>query len=586
MKLMKKAFPEVNTQSFIVSLCFLAVCINTQQIQTNSWNSGMIEFSRDSLGVLMALILFTHYKWGDFIRYKIPYLVWSVLGLAAGVVFLPMAVEKRLDFLLADTIVIAVGIFLMGYCVIHTAISFLVEKRRPKFYRPLFCIWIVMLVLMIFSKTSYLWPLCYFTLFLTFYLTYQTPEQRTNVVMGMVNGIILGYTAIQGHSLLCRPYDRVRYVGNFCNPNNNSIFLCMCLSAILAKILFVAKKGGRKIERIFYFLMAGTCYSFICLTMSRSGYLTAFVLTLFFLAVYCRIREKRIFIRTGLLLVSLFAVLFPITYLAVRYIPTIHPHVLFYFQEGYSESRVHSWDDRNSEKFVDFEDVIQGILGRFGNLKDSWENLQEAPEARKWDQEAPDSMEWDREALDSMEWGREAPDSMKLACSSPDLLAGVLAPALASSDAQGEELNLNKIPLLDDTETGNSLIVRYTIYKWFFTHMTWRGVPYNEQGFQLTEYYWVQHAHNIYLDYGINYGFPVMILFTLFTWWGIGRLTRKGMAGRDCEKLACLFIVLIPPVYGLFEYAWGTGLLSTVAFYFAFKEMFAETPNVLPESRV
>lgn len=555
MKILKKVFPEVNTQSFIISLCFLVVCIGTQQIQSNSWNSGMIELFRDSLGVSMAVILFTHYKWSDFVKYKIPYLVWTVLGLALGVILVPLAIVRRLDFLLADTIVIALGIFLMGYCVIHTAISFIVEKRRPKFYRPLFSLWIVMLALMIFSRSSYLWPLCYFVLFLTYYLTEQTPSQRSNVINGMVNGIILGYIAVQAHALLCRPYDRLRYVGNFCNPNHNCMFLCMCLTAVLAKILIVAKKGARKPDRIFYFLMAGTCYSFICMTMCRSGYLATFILTLFFLAAYCKVREKKVFFRTGLLLVSVFVVMLPTTYLAARYIPTIHPHVLFYFQEGYSEDRVHSWDPRDSEKYVKFKDVLNGIFGRIGNLKNSWESLSDV----------------------SVETETENMDSMALAFNSANFLAAAMS--TSGFNPQGEEGNLNKIPALTPMEAGNSLVVRYTIYKWYFTHLSWRGMPYEEQGFQLTEAHWIQDTHNIYLDYGINFGFPVMILFTIFIWWGIGRLTRKGMVSGEYEILTCLFIALIPPIFGLFEFSWGTGLLSTVAFYLAFKEMFVDSDS-------
>lgn len=564
MKIIKIIFPDINVQNVLVSVCFLAVCINTQQIQSTSWNSGMIEFCRDSLGVLMAVLLLTHYRWSDFTKYKVPYLVWTALGLMAGVVFVPTAIARRLSFLFADTIVIAFGIFLMGYCVIHTAISFFVEKHRSKFYYPLFLMWVVMLVLMIFSRSSYYWPLCYFVLFLTFYLTDQTAEQRTNVITGMINGMILGYIAIQAHALLCRPYDRLRYVGNFCNPNHNCMFLCMCLAAMLAKILFVVKKGGRKIEQIIYFLMAGTCYSFICMTMCRSGYLATFILTLFFLAAYCRVREKKVFFRTGLLLVSIFMILFPTTYLAARYIPTIHPHVLFYFQEGYSEDRVHSWDARDSEKFVPFEAVLQGIFGRFGNLKNSWKNLSEAP-------------------VEEVGMEVENMSTMQLAFSSADFLTAVIT--TSGFEVQGEGKNLSKIPALTPTEAGNSLIVRYTIYKWYATHLSWRGMPYEDQGFQMTEAHWIQDTHNIYLDYGINYGFPVMILFAIFIWWGIGRLVRKGMAGGECETLACLFITLIPPIFGLFEYSWGAGMLSTVAFYLAFKEMFVEIPRAVTRVR-
>lgn len=535
----------------LVSLCILGVCIGTQQIQTVAWNTGIIEFARDSLGVLIAVVLLTHYKWNDFVKYKIPYLIWSAAGILAGIILLPIAFERRQDFLKADSVVIALGIFLMGYCIIHTFISFFLEKYRPRFYLPLFIIWSVMLILMIFSKSDYLWPECYFVLFLCYYMTPQTPAQRKNVTMGLVNGMILGFVLIQAHSLLCRPYDKVRYQGNFCNPNNNCLFLCLCLAAILAKILFLTKENGKKILRIFYFLLAGACYSFICMTISRSGYLTAFVVTIFFLIAYCRIRAKKIFIRMGILLVSLFFVMLPVTYLAVRYIPTIHPHVLFYYQEGYSESFVHSWDKWDSEKYITFPQMLDAIFGRFEILKDSYDNLYgNSAEAVP----APESMETvpasDPVPIISLSDAKTAPDETQ---ATPD-----------------------RIPVLSDEELENTLLVRYTIYHWFFSHLSLRGMPYDEQGLQVGKNYWVQHAHNIYLDYGINFGYPVMILFTVFIWWGIGRLLRRGVKTQNMEKLAYVLIALIPPVFGLFEFAWGAGMISTVAFYLTFKEMVTE----------
>lgn len=550
MDFLKKVTTKVNLQRWIVSLCILYVCVGTQQMQTVKWDTGIIEFARDSLGILMAAILFTHYKWNDFVKYKIPYIVWSVIGAAAGIILVPIVCDRRQDFLKADTMVIALGVFFMGYCVIHTVISFFVEKRRPKFYRPLFIIWVVMLLLMIFSRSDYLWPECYFVLFLCYYMTPQTPEQRSNVYIGIVNGLILGFILIQAHSLLCRPYDILRYNGNFCNPNNNSVFLCFCLAALLAKILLVTREKQKKIFIIFYFLLAGACYSFICMTMCRSGYLAVFVVTLFFLYAYGRIQQKKVFFRTGFLLVALVVFFLPVTYLAVRYIPTIHPHVRFYYQEGYSESRVHSWDERNSEKYITFGQMMEGIFGRVGSTVKHLRNLDEEKEETS-----------------------KAEHLFVAAAEDTFPFFPLLANADTDTELPNEEMDPNKIPILQGEEANNSFIVRYTIYKWYITRLSLRGMPYEEQGFQLMEEYWVQSTHDIYLDYGINFGYPVMILFAVFIWWGIGRLAVQGSRERDVEKYICLLIALVPPVFGLFEFAWGAGMLSTVTLYLCMKEM-------------
>ncbi|MCH5337373.1 MAG: hypothetical protein J1E03_01200 [Acetatifactor sp.] len=548
MNIFKSNLTKVNIQNIIVALGFFAVCVATQQMQTVSLNTGIIDLSRDITGIVMALILMTHYKWSDIIKYKIPYILWSVLGIVLGIIFTPMVIVERGEYRTADTIIISVGIFLIGYCFIYTGINIFINKYRPRFYLPLFVIWIVMLILMIFSRSDNLWPECYFILFLSFYLTEQTPEQRTNVIKGMLNGIVLAFVVIQAHALLCRPYDRVRYCGNFCNPNNNAIFLCICLSAIFSKILFLIKENGKKVVKVFYFLLAGVCYSFIFMTASRSGYLTVFIVTIFFLLAYCRVTEKKVFIKMGALLVLIFVTLMPITYLAVRYIPTIHPHVLFYFQEGYSEQRVHSWDDRNSSKYITFTELMNSVLGRFGAANPQQDALNE---------EKTTEAELASRPIESV---------------NDDFSDAV--PSENETKVEILETDPDKIPVLSDEEAKSAIKVRYTIYKWYFTHLSLRGMPNDEQGFQLAKGYWVGHAHDIYLDYGINYGYPVMILFIIFIWWGIGRLAKYGLRIQSAEKLSCLLIALVSPIFGLFEFAWGAGMISTVALYFTFREMF------------
>lgn len=556
---MKELLNRINFQRLIVSFCFLAVCISTQRIQTTAWNTGIIEFSRNILGVLMAVIMFTHYKWQDFVKYKLLYIIWSVLGSILCIVFFLIAINNSEEFLIASTIVTAIGIFLMGYCILHVIISIFVEKCRPKIFFQLCVIWIVMMLLMIFSRSDYLWPECYFVLFLCYYMTKQTSRQRENVLWGMVDGIIMGFVLIQAHSLVFRPYDRVRYYGNFCNPNHNCMFLCMCLAAILAKLLYIFKVNKKWLIKFFYFVLAGACYSFICMTICRSGYLTTIVVTIFFLIAYCRIRGKKVFFRMALLLVSIFVISFPLTYIAVRYIPTVHPHVLFYFQEGYSEQRVHSWDDRNSEKYVSFEELVQSIFGRIQKTSYLYEQFIGTDQQKQGDDELKIAAIEDYFPMEGFRYLTENIEG---------------AEVVVGGEGVEKETNPNKIPMLTDREANNAFLVRYTIYKWYFDHLSLRGSPYDEQGFQLLEKHWIQDTHNIYLDYGINFGWPVMLLFTVFIWWGVVRLIRRGWKERDAQTWACLFIVLVPPIFGLLEFSWGAGMISTVAFYFSFKEIF------------
>lgn len=537
---------STNRQRNIVALCILLVCIASQRMQSAAWNSGIIEFARVSVGVLMAVIIMTHYKWESIRAYKLPYIIWGICGLIAGAIITPIVITKLAAYKAAAAVLSAIGIYLIGFCVIYTIINIWKNGYRPKLYKPLFIVWVVMLLLMIFSRTEYWWPESYFFIFISYYLTERTSGQRLNVMKGLIDGMILGFIAIQGHALLCRPYDMVRYMGNFCNPNHNCMFLCMCLAAILAKLLFLAWEKSKLLNRVFFLLLSGTCYSFICMTGCRSGYLATFIVTFFFLIAYCCMRQKKVFIRMGLLLVGIFVGMLPITYCAVRYIPTIHPHVVFYYQEPYSEEKVHSWDERNSEKFVTFEEMLQAVFGRFISTKRAYEN-------------------WNNKEVN-----KEISEYASVKVASVDKYV----PRMALAEILPVNVEDKLPPALTGEDARNAFIIRYTIYKWYVDHLSLRGMPFDEQGFQLTETNWIQDTHNIYLDYGINFGIPVMILFIVFIWWGIGRLVRHGCKERDVVKLSCLMIALIPPVFGLFEYSWGTGMISTVAFYMAFAEMF------------
>ena len=535
-------------QTIIVSICIFAVCLGTQQMQTVKWDTGIYEFSRDMLGIVMAIIIGTNYNWCKIQKYKWAYIVWSILGIIAGVFILPVAIRTRLHFLLADTIIIYLGILLMGYCIIYTTVNIIVEKYRPSFFMPLFVIWIIMLCWMIFSKTSFVWPVCYFVLFLCYYLTEQTPLQNINVIKGIINGIILAFIVIQGHSFLTRPYDRLRYYGDFCNPNHNCLFICICLAAILGKIIFLVNEDRNKKVIFLFFLLAGGAYSFIFMTQSMSGALTALVMSIVFLILYCKVRKKRIFIRMGIFLTLIFLIMMPITYLAVRYIPTIHPHVNFYFQEGYSEDRVHSWDPWNSEKYITFEELIESYRARIRKKIYSWEKIRES-------------------FLNAQNC-----DNLKIVSST------AYVPQLVTMNDNRNWTNEGigdnkKNPLLTKEEEKNSFLVRYTIYKWYFIHLSLRGMPYDEQGFQLTEDHWIQDTHNIYLDYGINFGYPAMILFIVFIWWGIARLWIQGIKTENVRKLVCLFILCVTPIFGMFEFAWGAGMISTVSLYLCSKEV-------------
>ena len=68
----------------LYTICFFLFCLIDQRTKTGSGKDGAIEVFRNLTGVVMALIIFSHYKWEEIVARKLPYLLWTVIGVAVG----------------------------------------------------------------------------------------------------------------------------------------------------------------------------------------------------------------------------------------------------------------------------------------------------------------------------------------------------------------------------------------------------------------------------------------------------------------------------------------------------------------------
>ena len=68
-----KTFNIWSKKRILYTICFFMFCVIDQRTKTGSGLDGIIETFRDMAGVLMAVIIMSHYKWEEFMAYKIPY---------------------------------------------------------------------------------------------------------------------------------------------------------------------------------------------------------------------------------------------------------------------------------------------------------------------------------------------------------------------------------------------------------------------------------------------------------------------------------------------------------------------------------
>ena len=523
-----------SVRRLIYALCFLLFCVIDQRSKTCSGLDGWLETFRDLTGIVMAVIIVSHYRPEEFKKWKIPYLVWSVVCLIGAPIAFWWGMRNR-PFL-NDWVVVVLDVILYGYILIHTFISVFLEKKYPKLNRRFFAAWLIMATLMLISRSTYIWPFCYLVMFGCFYLTDYSEDEQEDLFQGMLDGIILGFFVLQGLCFVFRPYDIVRYKGFFANPNWNALFLLEVLAAVFAKILYATKNNAGKWVKVYYWVGAGVVLSYELMTIGRAGWLTAIVLIAAFLSF---LKKVQISVRwwKKLAVLSLCVVLtFPLCFGAARYLPPVFHHPVWLWGE-WSEEKVHSWDAWDSEKYIDLDEYMTAALGR---IFDSFTNLLE---------HSPFSMKVDAaEDIEIADPSHEEPE-------------------------EEENLPPNKIPVLSEDQSQNdAFLVRSIIYSYYFRHLNFWGHPYEEQGFQLQKNYWIGHAHNIFLQYGTDFGVPFMLLFAAVIVWGAVLFWRQFKRDGSPALAAAWMYLLIPAVFGMFEYSWGVGSLSILMMFVAWRK--------------
>lgn len=577
-KLGKKTIYTCTWRSVLYMLCFFLLCVIDQRIKSCTGLDGWLETFRNLTGAAVAVLILSHYRWSDFTAHRAPYLALagiSAVGSAAALIY-----GYRNAVFFNAFCVLVLDVVLFCFIVMHTFIALVLEKKRPALKKSFLKLWAVMMLWMIGSRSDYVWPFCYFIIFGCFYLTDFTEDEQRDMLQGMLNGIILGFFVLQGFCLMFRPYDNVRYLGAYSNPNMNSLFYVEVLAAVLGKILYVHREKTGKAVKGFYWLGSGVVLAFIFMTIGRSAWVTAFLVVLTALwALKKTVQKKRFWRHMGLMLLCT-CLMFPVCFSLVRYVPPLFHHTVWFWGE-YHEDKVHSYDPWNSWKYVELDEFMYEAVGRVaGSFQNLWNyvGLSETGGAAAGELSAEESVVLPASEL-SAEGSVELLAGELSAEGSAGLPAGeglVLlseekegADAASLPDEEAGSADASKKAVLPAGSEADSFLTRKTIYAYYIRHLNFWGHPYEEQGFQLTPTYHIGHAHNIFLQFGTDFGIPVMVMFLAAVVWGALRLRSSFLEGLKVEKAAALLYLLIPAVFGMFEYAWGTGSLSLTMMFLA-----------------
>jgi len=444
----------------IYTLCFFALCII-------DWMAGSMEgrvqfISTNCTGIVIAIIILSGYRLKDF--FKPVYVIWTglvIVSVPLAVLFLMPYYPYKGQFISG-----MVNICIYGYIVIRVSIRQIYEKKSNVNF-IVFFIWIAMLALMLVSRNEAIWPLWFAAMFGSFYLTEYEKGKKILIYKGLIDGVILGFFAIQGAALLFRPYDIVRYMGMYLNCNINALFYLTSFCALLCKLFILIKENKNMVFRVITFFLAGSMFGFTIMTGSRATVLSLIAVFVPFLISGFKYFKKKARTVTvyivSLILVATISV--PVTFMAVRYVPTIHLHPVFFMDEYNNPGKIHSGDPRDSEKYVTFDYMVNYCIG--GRLSNIF----------------------------------------------PQKLSDAIETALPVMQAYAAEAGTpEKEYLIEKAEDLSGFNIRYQIHKWYLKKLNLFGHSNDEHGVPLTSRLIAPHAHNWWLQLTFNFGIPVGIL--------------------------------------------------------------------------
>lgn len=555
---------SIGNRQLLYFLCFLA--FELIDFLRNTQNGDIWSAAVGGTGLVMMVLIFSEYplkEWHYGKHTRVYMAIWTVccLGIAGASALWQqhfiLGIYKWTFFLGVWNVW---WIFLVGQEIVKRLWKAGSLRAKPDLTGILA---LVMAFLMTFSRSGRLWPVWFAAMFGMFYVTRFTREKLEQLFEAMVDATIVAFFVIQIYAYGFRPYDVIRYLGAYPNSNVASLHYLVVYTMVLCKLHYLEKKNAKKGWRIFFFLGAAGLLDFMFLTMGRTSWVTAIVITCFYGIFVIWKNWKKKFsgvIARGAALVAAFVVLFPVVFGTVRFLPAVLHHPVWYGGE-YSIEKVHSFDPADSPKYIEMDEFLEAVFGRIVGTFYKGDEAGEASVAGN--------------STDNVVTVEAGTAGGKAGAGSADNIVAENTEDGENADRENAEPdNVNSAVAVDASQTSYEVIekigpegmdealnIRLSIYAAYLRNLNWFGHPDAEGHYQFADIdYFSWHAQNVWLQMAFSYGIPSGILFLILT----VLLFRKNFgilknAGNVPYKIIPFFICLLFFVYGLMELDWNVG---------------------------
>lgn len=524
--IVKKRLPEI-----LQALCFAKVIWSCYEYMNGLYDIHHA-FAVRKMIIWFLLAMACTYSKKELLR------VWNaayVVIAGIGVYFYAkpyLGVEEEGELYKLQAYILLIGGFVILQLIVKVIRIFL---KKDVLYRkwswPFVLCFGLLIGLMMYFSNGRTWPALALGLFLLFYLSMWLWDKIDRLPIIYANGLILNFVYMVWYSLLHRPYHRYyyyRYGLGFHTVTMTGVYLTLIICAFFAKLYQKVRKEYRLVDMWQEWCLLAVANVYLFLTLSRTGYVAAFVMQAFVIVLLACMQGKKKLVFAGkyfaILLLSS-TLFFPIVFTMTRTIPAIVDEPILSDVEMTTHA-IKKGTPSDSILYTDLARVMKLAAYKvLGMYQDDFAFRDVTPESLREDYFYPALVEKIRMMM--------APDDIHVVNDSI-LLA-------SNEEGVGDET------VLEEMSNGRLDIFMAYIENWNMTGHEEMGVP-DEYGNMIV------HAHNIYLQMIHDHGLVTGVVFLVFGIYAFALAFARFIKTKDSMYLFAVALLLSFAVAGLAEW--------------------------------
>ena len=542
------------TKRIITIICVACLMLIDMKAANDSWYIWII--TNNMVGVLFAIIMFTVYPLKEYI--KPFYIVWDVVGIIGVIGGYWFWRTHQIGHIMGFWSTVPLNIWFLGTVFFKYFEKVFISKELTIRLAKWEYFYILCMLLMLVSKSDYIWPLYFLVIFLMLWHIPFSREDKKQLFMGVLDGILAGFITLQGKAFLFKDYSLVRYTGAYWNSNRNGALYLLVYTVFLTRTLINKRQNKKTYMTV---ILSAVMVAFILYTGSRTALVGMLIIT----GIYYLIGERKItnerfgnLVKQFMVFLIAFFVSIPLLYYPICYLPLIRTAIRTEIKNIVKGTDIPVTISNKSS--IQLDEALDNMIFRFF----------------KTDMLSDDTTEDTKdlinsESVEEIEYIEETPYPFTLDQYDTNEAYYVIEYYFRDYPERGK--NVIYVPKSFYGPV-MSLNIRINMFATLIDNMNLIGHDSSEVFIVLcsnapgTSDNWINNEQNFIIHYLYNYGIPTGLLFCLLILAELVYLLRCTMKGQ-VNAFAFAMFILVYICIGSMEVVWVSGQILLILLFVA-----------------